>query len=250
MAVVSLLAQVADLKASQVAGAASSVMPSGVILPYGGATAPTGWLLCDGSTKSRTDYADLFAAIGTAHGSGDGSTTFHLPDLRGRFLRGVSGASTNDPDRTTRTAANTGGNTGNLVGSVQTTATKTPTTNFTVAAQSVTVTGNKNQMNGGTGGQSADHGHNQTGHAHNLTVPDGGASVNFGTGYTVGGPVERVSSAQVANILGVTANHTHSWDFGAATFTAAGTPAATTVNGGGDAESRPLNANVNYIIKV
>lgn len=57
--------------------------PSGSISAYGGASAPTDWLLCDGSAVSRTTYADLFTAIGTAFGVGDGSTTFNLPDLRG-----------------------------------------------------------------------------------------------------------------------------------------------------------------------
>lgn len=57
-------------------------LPTGVILPYGGASAPAGFFLCDGSPVSRTDYAGLFAAIGTAFGTGDGSTTFNLPDMR------------------------------------------------------------------------------------------------------------------------------------------------------------------------
>jgi len=56
--------------------------PIGSIIPYGGATAPSGWLLCQGQAVSRTTYADLFAAIGTAFGTGDGSTTFNVPDLR------------------------------------------------------------------------------------------------------------------------------------------------------------------------
>jgi len=51
-------------------------------------TAPTGWLKANGATVSRTTYADLFAAIGTTFGTGDGSTTFGLPDLRGEFPRG------------------------------------------------------------------------------------------------------------------------------------------------------------------
>ena len=55
-------------------------VPTGVILPFGGTTAPTGFLICDGSAISRTSYADLFAVIGTTYGSGDGSTTFNLPD--------------------------------------------------------------------------------------------------------------------------------------------------------------------------
>ena len=63
--------------------------PIGSIIPYGGANAPTGWFLCDGQAISRSDYADLFNAIGTAFGSGDGSTTFNLPDLRNRAVMGA-----------------------------------------------------------------------------------------------------------------------------------------------------------------
>lgn len=58
-----------------------SLMPTGTVLPYGGSSAPTGFLMCDGSAVSRTDYADLFDVIGTTYGSGDGSTTFNLPNL-------------------------------------------------------------------------------------------------------------------------------------------------------------------------
>ncbi len=100
----------------------AALNPSGAIIAYGGTSAPTGYLLCDGSAVSRTTYAALFTAISTAYGTGNGTTTFNLPDLRGMFLRGVSGTSTNDPNKTTRTASGTGGNTGNLVGSAQTSA--------------------------------------------------------------------------------------------------------------------------------
>ncbi len=62
--------------------------PAGVVLPFAGSAAPTGFLLCDGSSKLRTDYADLFTAIGTAFGSVDG-THFTLPDMRGRTSVGV-----------------------------------------------------------------------------------------------------------------------------------------------------------------
>lgn len=62
----------------------ASVLPSGLILPFGGAAAPSGWLLCDGGAISRATYATLFAVIGTSFGVGDGSTTFNVPDLRGR----------------------------------------------------------------------------------------------------------------------------------------------------------------------
>lgn len=62
----------------------------GTIVPYGGTSAPTGFLACDGATLDRTTYADLFSAIGTTWGAGDGATTFTIPDLRNRFIRGSS----------------------------------------------------------------------------------------------------------------------------------------------------------------
>lgn len=65
-------------------------VPTGTITSFGGSSAPTGWLLCDGSAVSRTVYAALFAIIGTAYGVGDGSTTFGLPDLRGRVAVGFA----------------------------------------------------------------------------------------------------------------------------------------------------------------
>lgn len=61
-------------------GVIPAVMPVGAITAYAAATAPAGWLLCDGSAVSRTTYAALFAVIGTAYGPGDGSTTFNLPN--------------------------------------------------------------------------------------------------------------------------------------------------------------------------
>lgn len=73
---------------------ALAVVPAGTISAYGGASAPSGWLLCDGSAVSRTTYADLFTALGTTFGTGDGSTTFNVPDLRGRFPLGVAAAGT------------------------------------------------------------------------------------------------------------------------------------------------------------
>ena len=75
--------------------------PIGAINAYGGATAPNGWLLCHGQAISRTDYAELFAVIGTAYGSGDGSTTFNVPDIRNKFLEG---ASTTNPVGTEKSA--------------------------------------------------------------------------------------------------------------------------------------------------
>lgn len=64
--------------------------PLGTINAFGGSTAPEGWLLCQGQAISRTDYADLFAVIGTNFGAGDGSTTFNLPDMKGKVLAGYN----------------------------------------------------------------------------------------------------------------------------------------------------------------
>tara|TARA_R110000823_G_scaffold277831_2_gene396321 strand:- start:4082 stop:4675 length:594 start_codon:yes stop_codon:yes gene_type:complete len=62
-------------------------------------TAPIGWLKANGPTVSRTAYSDLFSAIGTSYGAGDGSTTFTLPDFRGEFLRSWSDGSSTDSGR-------------------------------------------------------------------------------------------------------------------------------------------------------
>lgn len=59
--------------------------PIGAITSYAGSTAPTNWLICDGRAISRVTYADLFNAIGTTYGAGDGSTTFNLPNLKGKI---------------------------------------------------------------------------------------------------------------------------------------------------------------------
>jgi microcystin-dependent protein len=89
------MSQKSEVKSSQVviensvaSFTAGSILPPGVIMPFAGASTPSGYLFCDGSEVSRTTYAALFAALGTAWGEGDGSTTFNLPDLRYKFLRG------------------------------------------------------------------------------------------------------------------------------------------------------------------
>lgn len=99
--------------------AASAAAPVGQVGAFALTACPTGWILGDGSAVSRTTYSALFAAMGTIHGTGDGSTTFNLPNYLGRFLRGLANGSTNDPDRASRTAMATGGATGDNVGSVQ-----------------------------------------------------------------------------------------------------------------------------------
>jgi microcystin-dependent protein len=93
--------------------------PTGTVLAFAGTAAPADHLMCDGSVVSRTTYAGLYAVIGDAFGNGDGSTTFHLPDMRGNFIRGTANGQGSDPDRATRISSGPGGNIGDNVGSFQ-----------------------------------------------------------------------------------------------------------------------------------
>lgn len=115
---------------------------AGMILPFAGPASniPAGWLLCDGRALNRSKYGNLYDAIGVSWGTGDGSTTFNIPDLRGMFLRGVVGENPDldengkpilDPDVYSRTFVHPGGNTGNNVGSYQGDAIRNITGTFT-----------------------------------------------------------------------------------------------------------------------
>lgn len=79
------------------------LMPVGAIISYAGAAAPATWILCFGQAVLRATYTALFAAIGTQYGSGDGSTTFNLPDLRGRLIAGNDGMGGSAAGRLTAT---------------------------------------------------------------------------------------------------------------------------------------------------
>ena len=104
----------------------SDGIPAGTILPFGGTLSeiPRGYLLCDGKLYVKKDkrYAHLYKAIGVAWG-GNGNDKFAVPDLRGQFLRGVSGSSGADPDSASRQNSRPDltvqGNSGNLIGSKQ-----------------------------------------------------------------------------------------------------------------------------------
>lgn len=75
-------------------------LPAGAVQVFAMNSAPSGWLSCDGSAISRTTYSTLFSTIGTTYGTGDGSTTFNLPDLRGEFIRGWDAGRGVDSGRT------------------------------------------------------------------------------------------------------------------------------------------------------
>jgi phage-related tail fiber protein len=75
------------------------VQPSGMVAHFANSAPPEGWLKCNGAAISRTTFSDLFEAIGTAYGAGNGSTTFNVPDLRGEFIRGWDDGRGADPSR-------------------------------------------------------------------------------------------------------------------------------------------------------
>ncbi|MCD4724492.1 MAG: tail fiber protein [Bacteroidales bacterium] len=239
------------------AATASSVLPPGMIVPFAGDAAhvPQGWLICDGSAISRTTYVNLFNMIGTNYGSGNNSTTFNLPDLRGMFLRGADNGSGNDPDAGSRTASNPGGNTGDNVGSIQFFASSLPTNPF-----SANLAGNHNH----TGTISSAGGHNHSGnttqsgnHSHYLEKPNGGAwcwiPMNYGWGLQTSYVLYAGWNSQQLN-TNITGNHQHTFT----TSTSGNHIHGMTINNngshshtisGGDSETRPVNVYVNYIIK-
>jgi len=114
------------------------IMPTGALMPYAGTSAPTGFLLCYGQAISRSTYADLFSAISTTYGTGDGSSTFNLPDLRGRVVAGQDDMGGSSADRLTD---QTGGLNGDTLGDTGGSETHTlstaqlPAHTHTVAAQ-------------------------------------------------------------------------------------------------------------------
>lgn len=95
------------------AAAQQSLVPTGTVLPYAPLAAPDGYLLCFGQAVSRVTYAALFAAIGTTYGVGNGTTTFNLPDLRGRVVAGKDDMGSTSADRLTGL---TGGVNGDVLG--------------------------------------------------------------------------------------------------------------------------------------
>lgn len=125
-----------------------AVMPVGGIVPFAGATAPSGYLLCDGAQVNRVTYKSLFDVIGTTYGAGDGSTTFNLPDLRQRFPLG-------------KAAAGTGSTLGATGGAIDHTHT-VPDHTHSTPAHSHTVTG--------AASTNGSHAHTVDAHTHSVTV--------------------------------------------------------------------------------
>lgn len=207
---------------------ASALCPAGSVMAYMGTTAPPGWLLCSGQSVSRTTYSSLFAVIGTSSGAGDGSTTFTIPDLRGRFLRGVDGGTGRDPDAVSRTAMTQGGNTGNAVGTVQSNATGK----------------NGLALAGTTTFASATHTH---------TAGSYLALISMSSSYLFMNKSTHTWTTTSYNNMPTAVNDSYVTSLGSATTIDgnSGSPSSSAAVSlsNGDNETRPINAYVNYIIK-
>ncbi|MFI6263182.1 tail fiber protein [Micromonospora sp. NPDC051006] len=155
-----------------------------------------GWLYCDGAELTEADYPALHAAIGGNYGSGNG--TFRVPDLRGRFGRGVDLGAGRDPYVGERAASARGALAGNNPGSVQDWYTALPATAFAV---------------------------------------EGGGAHQHPVAHM---PADKTGAAVIGSHYGIWNDSRWIWDTGAHTHT---------ITGGGDAESRPINKYVYFIIK-
>jgi microcystin-dependent protein len=193
-------------------------LPAGFIGMYGSDVAPSAaWLLCDGAAYSRTAYPNLFAAIGTSYGAGDGATTFNVPDLNSRFPFGAS-------------AGTTGGSNDAVVVShehemgshTHTSAAHTHTTGthkhgvddheHTMPSHSHTLNKHKHSINhnhgsASTGTQSANHTHHS---GSPVVAMYGSGALGFGTNKPLGIPLNVVNGTDLVG--NQTASHTHSFN--------------------------------------
>lgn len=204
-------------------------LPAGAIVPYPAATIPNGWLLCNGSLYGRT-FADanpepnLFAAIGTAYGSGDGLTNFAIPDLRGMFIRGFDNGRGIDPLRT--------------LGSQQPYAMESHNHGGTTGSESA----HTHTFSGSTGGQSVDHTHFVVADGAPTTLSSTNQIERDGFSYTLQGTT---TAATLGLTSGTSNDHTHA----ISVTSSSGTAHSHTINSDGSTETRPVNVAMNWIIK-
>lgn len=199
-------------------------VPSGSVQMFAGSSAPTNWLMCDGSAVSRTTYARLFAVVGTTYGVGDGSTTFNLPDMRSRMPIGAgTGAGLS-----TRTLGSTGGSQ-----TITIAASNLPTHTHTLSAHTHTTTIDPPAT--GSGGISANHQHYTGGHSHSyLTGNQAAAGTTRAIISASGGtPASGALYSADAGWSGfVSSDHGHTTDIAAFNATSGGPSTDTTGNGG------------------
>jgi microcystin-dependent protein len=199
--------------------AADFMVPLGAFLPYAGTTAPSSnYVLPYGQAISRTTYADLFALLSTTYGVGDGSTTFNVPDLRGRVIAGQDDMGGSSANRLTGLSGGLNGDTLGAVGGAET---------HTLATTELA--SHTHGVSGNTGGQSNTHTHSYT----DKYVQ------NSGTGTTGGGSISDNQASDSSTTGNASADHTHAISL---TSAAAG--------GGGAHNNVQPTIILNYIMRV
>ncbi|MBU2553266.1 MAG: phage tail protein [Bacteroidetes bacterium] len=178
----------------QISSSATVTTPAGIISQFAGASAPDGYLLCQGQAVSRTTYAALFQVISTTYGSGDGSTTFNLPDLRTRVPVGLNSTGTFN-------ALNNKG------GAETHTITQAQLPNYTLTNTLSVNTTNSNHTHSGTTNTDGSHSHSLSKQvsAYSTTYHDNSANIYEGGAYRYG-----LMEAVTATTTGSTHNHSFS----------------------------------------
>jgi microcystin-dependent protein len=212
------------------ARSAANGFPVGTILAFAGnGLAPTGWLLCNGKEYNTEEYSQLYKAI--SYSWGGQANTFRVPDLRGQFLRGVDNATGIDPNAEAREAAYAGGNSGDMVGSTQ---------GFATSLNGILGTNSMNHQH-----DYLDYYHNNPNYAAYGDNPPNNNPPNPKTNTTLEVPMSMGDR-----------NYNDFWGFNLRRGGIGPKASVTDMQGihghevvGGDAESRPINGAVQFIVK-
>lgn len=220
-------------------------VPSGAIMQFAGASVPAGWLLCNGEPVSRTTYANLFAAIGTAYGVGNNTTTFNLPNLKGKIPVGMDVAVP-----IFNALNNTGGTTGVTLGVAN-----LPQHNHGLNNHAHTLshghplTGTGTHTHTGTTYNDGNHQHTFRDFPIDTQILQAGSTAYYRTGVNA----STTGNASHTHTLDITStNSGHSHTVGTADTTNTGQASGNTANTGSGTAIETMSPYivVNYIIKV